>query len=177
MKFSKLGTLAAFGIALVMSCAGLLVPSAASAAPVDFTYQAIHNWHSDMCMSGYAGFGVRQVPCVDSSFQQWREVPTTDGYVQFLDSFAGFCLEIMNAAQGNNMPLGFNVCTGADHQQFKKVNAPIGGGFYQLVARHSGKCLTIQSESLEQGAQLVQYECSPDSPQIDPIGAGYWDTF
>jgi hypothetical protein len=83
----------------------------------------------------------------------------------------------MNAATGNNMPLGIAACTGGNHQQFRKVNAPIGGGFYQLVARHSGKCLTIQSESLEVGAQLVQYACSPYSPQSDPIGAGYWDTF
>jgi hypothetical protein len=175
MKFSKLGTLAAFGVALVMSGAGLLVPSAASAAPVDFTYHAMHNWHSDMCMAVY--HAATQVPCVDSPFQQWREVPTTDGYVLFLQSFSGLCLAITNAAQGNNMPLGIDACTGADHQLFKKVNAPIGGGFYQLVAKHSGKCVTIQSESLEVGAQLVQYECSPYSPQIDPIGAGYWDTF
>ena len=175
MKFSKLGTLAAFGVALVMRCTGLLVPSAASAAPVDFTYHAMHNWHSGMCMSsGY--YGVPQVPCDDTSFQQWREVPTTDGYVQFRDAFSGFCLEVMYAAQGNNMPLGIETCTGADHQQFKKVNAPIGGGFYQLVARHSGKCVTIQSESLEVGAQLVQYACTPFSPQVDPIGAGYWNT-
>ncbi|MBO3750058.1 RICIN domain-containing protein [Streptosporangiaceae bacterium NEAU-GS5] len=54
--------------------------------------------------------------------------------------------------------------------------APVGGGYYQLVARHSGKCVTIQSESMQPGAQLVQYECFPYSSEIDPIGAGYWNT-
>jgi hypothetical protein len=128
-----------------------------------------------MCITVNGVFG-RQDFCDAPPTQLVREVPMSGGYVE-LAIAPGICLAIMNAAQGNNMPLGIDACTGADHQQFRKVNAPIGGGFYQLVAKHSGKCLTIQSESLERGAQLVQYECSPYSPQIDPIGAGYWDTF
>ncbi|MEV4377692.1 RICIN domain-containing protein [Streptosporangium sp. NPDC049644] len=192
MKLSTLSRLAAIGTALILSCTSLFTPSVASAttqtraaAPAgatvasNYTYRLLRNWHSNLCVSGSSSYGSgKQINCFDTvnHFAQFREIATVGGYVKFVSAFNGACLAVRGAATGDNMPLGAETCTGASHQQFQKVPAPIGGGYFMLVARHSGKCVTILSESLEVGAQIVQYTCSPGSGQIDPIGAGYWNT-
>ena len=84
------------------------------------------------------------------------------------------CLEVEGASQQDNHKVEKNICNNQFNQQWTWVNAPIGGGYGFLVARHSGKCLAILSESLVVGANLVQYACSPYSWQIDPIGGSYW---
>jgi hypothetical protein len=137
------------------------------------SYNRVRNWHSGQCLTGYPQV---QNPCSDNSYQQWREIPTDSGFVQLYNASFGGCLAVLNASLNNNQPLTTGPCNGAYNAQFSKRAAPIGGGFYELVARHSGKCVTVQSESLLAGAQLVQYSCVP-AGQFDPIGAGYWQTF
>jgi hypothetical protein len=61
-------------------------------------------------------------------------------------------------------------CAGTN-TEFRKVAAPVGGDYFVLVARHSGKCVAIESESLLPGARMVQYACPPPD---DPIGGSYW---
>jgi hypothetical protein len=182
VKFIGLARLAAVAAALVIGGVGLTAPGTASAttvaAPPGYTYHHIHNWHSNLCMGSYSA--VVQVGCdfnPQAVTQQWREVPLGGGYILLVSAFTSACLTVANAAQGNNQAVVGAPCTGgATHQQFEKVWAPVGGGFYMLVARHSGKCVTIRSESMQPWAPLVQYECYPYLPVIDPIGAGYWNT-
>jgi hypothetical protein len=41
----------------------------------------------------------------------------------------------------------------------------MGGGYQQLVARHSGKCLDVSSASNADGAALVQWTCGTGANQ------------
>ena len=48
---------------------------------------------------------------------------------------------------------------------------------YNIVARHSGKCLDINGSSLDDGAQLLQWDCSGAANQIFtlvPAGGDYY---
>lgn len=48
---------------------------------------------------------------------------------------------------------------------------------YNLVARHSGKCLDINGSSLDEGAQLLQWDCTGAANQIFtlvPTGGDYY---
>ena len=86
----------------------------------------------------------------------------------------GECMEVDRASQDNNHKVVKNFCNGNYNQQWTAVPAQIGGRYAFLVARHSGKCLAILSESLEVGADIVQYACSPYFWRVDPIGGSYW---
>ena len=96
-----------------------------------------------------------------------------EGHVPVVAS-TGECMEVDGASQEDNHRVVKNFCNGRYNQQWTGVPAQIGNGFFFLVARHSGKCLAILSESLVVGANLVQYACSPYSWVIDPIGGSYW---
>ncbi|MDL5206301.1 RICIN domain-containing protein [Streptomyces sp. ALI-76-A] len=40
-----------------------------------------------------------------------------------------------------------------------------GGGYYRLVARHSGKCLDVKDGSTTNGAHLIQWPCGAGTDQ------------
>ena len=46
-----------------------------------------------------------------------------------------------------------------------------------LIARHSGKCADVTSQSLWAGAQIKQYDCNGGNNQkywFKPVGSGYY---
>jgi Ricin-type beta-trefoil lectin domain-like len=142
-----------------------------------YIYQLIQNWHSGQCVTAFGSPGpyvVQQWTCWAYSYQQWRIVPTDSGWFELVVASTGECMEVDGASQEDNHRVVKNFCNGRYNQQWTAVPAPVGNGFFFLVARHSGKCLAILSESLVVGANLVQYACSPYSWAIDPIGGSYW---
>jgi hypothetical protein len=49
--------------------------------------------------------------------------------------------------------------------------------YYEIVARHSGKCIDIEGESTASGARAIQFGCGgwPNQQfQIIPVGSGYY---
>jgi hypothetical protein len=157
---------------------GWAAPAAAQSSQLVFIYRVVQNWHSGQCLTafGYPGtyYNAQQWTCWSYPYQQWRMVPTDNGWFELVVASTGECLEVEGASQDDNHKVMKNFCNNHFNQQWTWVDAPIGGGYGFLVARHSGKCLAILSESLVVGANLVQYACSPYSWQIDPIGGSYW---
>jgi len=142
-----------------------------------YYYQTISNWHSGQCVTASRDRGrppIQQSTCVASSWQQWMRVNTDNGWFELVVAATGDCMEVPGSSQSDNYVVVRAPCDGDYNQQWLMVTAPIGGGYVFLVARHSGKCLAILSESLQVGAKLVQYACTPYSPVIDPIGGSYW---
>ena len=48
--------------------------------------------------------------------------------------------------------------------------------YYEIVARHSGKCLDVEGESMASGARVIQFVCggwANQQWQIIPVGGGY----
>ena len=56
---------------------------------------------------------------------------------------------------------------------------PIGGGYYKLLARHSGKAMVVESASTASGANVFQYSyggsATNDEWQIVDAGGGYYE--
>ena len=50
-------------------------------------------------------------------------------------------------------------------------------GYYEIVARHSGKCLDVEGESQAAGARILQWDCggwTNQQWQVIDIGGGYY---
>jgi hypothetical protein len=156
---------------------GWASPAGAQSSQLLFVYQVLQNWHSGQCITAFGSPGTanaQQWTCWSYPYQQWRLVPTASEWFELVVASTGECLEVEGASQDDNHKVVKNMCNNHFNQQWTWADAPIGGGYGFLVARHSGKCLAILSESLVVGANLVQYACSPYSWSIDPIGGSYW---
>ena len=173
---TRISTWLAVVAAMVMGWAGPAAGAQSTQLP-SFLYETLTNWHSGQCVSASgspATSNVQQWTCWDYQYQQWRIVPTDTVWFELRVASTGECMAVDGASQDDNHKVVTNACNGNFNQQWTWMSAPIGGGFVFLVARHSGKCLAILSESLEMGANLVQYACTPYTWQIDPIGGSYW---
>lgn len=152
---------------------------AAAAAPLPvptIIYEQVLNFHSGKCLevaggSQANGARVQQYSCNGTVAQQWNKRPTHGGYFQLVVASSGKCLEIANASQANGQKAQQNPCNSGYHQQFTQLASGVPG-YPFIVARHSGKGLTIASESLLNGAQIVQYDTGDDGP--DTLHAGDW---
>lgn len=54
-------------------------------------------------------------------------------------------------------------CTTGTNQQWRFQD--LGGGYYNLIARHSGKCLDVANVSTADGARLIQWSCGSGANQ------------
>ena len=167
---TRLGGLAAIA---VWACLSLGAASPANAA---VTYQQVVNWHSGKCLdvaggSQAVGARVQQYTCNGTPAQQWTQEFTGSGYFRLRVGVSGQCLTVKDASQDDNAPVVQQPCTWAYNQQWiQQTSGVIGWPF--LIARHSGDGLTIQSESLLNGARAVQYTLDFDGP--DTLHAGDW---
>ena len=74
---------------------------------------------------------------------------------------SGRCLELSNQSQDDGAPARQAGCVGTANQLFSLQPGPQGT---RIIARHSGKCLTIASR--KENPSLIQAACSSDSSQI-----------
>jgi hypothetical protein len=142
------------------------------AGPPDLSSQIVRNWHSGQCLTAFGRSGpylVQQWTCWGYPYQQWRLAWTDSGWFELVVAATGECLEVGGGSLDDNHKVVTNVCNGTDNQQWTQVPAPVDGGYVFLVARHSGKCLAIPSQSPAVGANPIQYACS-----ADPNGGFYW---
>jgi len=168
------------GLAMLIAGGGLLaaaVPAnAAAVIPASVTYFQIVNWHSGKCVdvvggSQQPGAVVQQFSCNGTVAQQWRTVPTDSGYFELVVAASGQCMTVDNASQADGAGVHQQPCNGAFNQQWT-TQASGEAGFPFLVTRHSGKGLTIKSESLLERAPLVQNAIGSDGP--DNLHAADW---
>jgi len=155
---------------------GCLSLAAASPADAAVTYNQVRNWHSAKCLdvvggSQAIGARVQQYTCNGTVAQQWTKEFTDSGYFQLKVAASGQCLDVKDGSQADNAPVVQKPCTGAYNQQWTQRTSGVSGWPF-LIARHSGKGLTILSESLLNGAQAVQYAVGSDGP--DTLHAGDW---
>jgi len=167
MRFAGLAAMA------VLACSSLGAAAPANAAT---TYQTLRNWHSGKCLdvaggSQADGARVQQYTCNGTPAQKWTKDPTDSGYFQLEVAVSGDCLTVRNASQADNAPVVQEPCNGDYNQQWIEVPSGVVGWPF-LIARHSGKVLTILSESLLDRAQAVQYAPGYDGPGT--LHAGDW---
>ena len=113
----------------------------------------------------------------------------TTSYLYLGDRWAGAWGGAVNDSQYVWLPLQFPSSTSLTMSWSPQVTidtatgvvtgtSSTGGTYQQLVARHSGKCATVQSASTADHAALVQQLCGPTTTnqqwQLQDAGSGYY---
>lgn len=138
---------------------------------VSFTTAAVAR-HSGQCLddtnlSLANGTQQQQYPCEGGTQQAWKFVPVTGVADTFtvVNQLSGKCLDVNGARLDNGAPVVQWTCiAGAQNQQFmtrKVTYSGNGSKDYQLVARHSGKCIDVSGISNVAGAAIHQWTCNP----------------
>src|SRR5262245_57980790 len=75
------------------------------------------------------------------------------------------------------MLIGLLLVTAAAGRPSLRAAPPDLAGAYEIVARHSGKCLDVTGVSLDDGAQIIQWTCNNGLNQrwtLQPTSDGYY---
>jgi hypothetical protein len=177
MNMTRVWRLAGRSALAVIVGAGLIAGPAttvqASGAWTDVSeYFLVAARHSDRCLdvSGNSqsnGAKLQQYWCHEGLNQQWRLVFTglTDEYggpwyeLQVASSHK--CIDIEGASTGNRARAQQYTCHGGDNQLFRLVDVSYDYSriYYELVAKHSGKCLDVEGDLVTDNAKVWQYTC------------------
>jgi hypothetical protein len=116
--------------------------------------------HSQQCLDTTA----QQSVCEGGDQQLWNFRPVSGAYT-LVNQQSGKCLEVAAASTADGAAIQQATCTdGAANQQFTLRRVTYSGNDphdYQLVARHSGKCVDVEGASTTVGARLIQWPCRP----------------
>jgi hypothetical protein len=168
----RLGTLRgkrALGALLLMMTAGAVAP----AAQADAAYE-IRPHHSNMCLdvpfsSPDNGVALIQWTCNGQPNQAFTFVSLNNGYYKILPNHvSGKCLDVAGANPSDGTKVQQYTCLGVLNQQFalRYVASYNGIPYYNLVARHSNKCVTIARASLDEGTRVEQWTCVGGAHQL-----------
>nr|WP_166641428.1 RICIN domain-containing protein [Amycolatopsis sp. SID8362] len=123
--------------------------------------------HSQQCLdntdlSTADGNRQQQYPCEGGDQQLWNFRPA-GGAFTVVNQQSGKCLEVAGASTADGAAIQQGSCgAGAANQQFTLRKVTYSGNDahdYQLVARHSGKCVDVNQASTAVRAQLIQWTC------------------
>jgi ricin-type beta-trefoil lectin protein/glycosyl hydrolase family 39 (putative alpha-L-iduronidase) len=109
----------------------------------------------------------QQLQCEGGDQQLWNFVPVTgvsDTYT-VANQQSGKCLDVLGASTADGAGVAQRTCaSGATSQQFTLRRLTYSGNDphdYQLMARHSGKCVDVNGVSTSARAQVIQWACKP----------------
>ncbi|MGW5718711.1 RICIN domain-containing protein [Amycolatopsis sp. NPDC003865] len=123
--------------------------------------------HSQQCLDNTGlstadGNRQQQFPCEGGDQQLWNFRPVSGAFT-VVNQQSGKCLEVAGASTADGAAVQQGSCgSGAANQQFALRKVTYGGNDahdYQLVARHSGKCVDVNQASTAARAQLIQWTC------------------
>lgn len=134
--------------------------------------------HSQQCLDN-TGLGTgdgnrqQQYPCEGGDQQQWnfRPVAGVANTYTVVSQQSGKCLDVNAVSTADGAAVQQWTCTGGQNQQFalrRVTYAGNDGHDYQLVARHSGKCVDVSAVSTAPGALIHQWTCNP-AGQSSPL--------
>ena len=120
--------------------------------------------HSGKCLdltggSFRNGAALEQESCASSEASTFEFVTVSGQADTYLirNTKSQKCLDVFRAQTNNGAKLIQYSCGEGANQQFELVSA--GGGYYQLVAGHSGKCVDVYRAFKADGTDVNQYSC------------------
>ncbi|BCY07094.1 RICIN domain-containing protein [Actinoplanes sp. L3-i22] len=96
---------------------------------------------------------VRTYAANSGTNQQWDFRTTGGGYLHVINRNSGKCLDVASASTADGANIIQYTCGTGSNQQWQWV---ANGSYYQLKARHSGKCLGLAADAVD----LQQTTCS-----------------
>jgi hypothetical protein len=134
----------------------------------------IINRNSNKCVDTRAsgtfnGTVIQQYTCNNTYAQQFRFTEVSGDYRLGNHNDASKVLDVTGGvgAIGYGVPIQLWCNNGQTNQQWLLV--PECGGFYHLVARHSGRCLDVPGSSTADSLQLQQWDCNGTGAQSFPL--------
>jgi galactose oxidase len=107
---------------------------------------------------------IEQAGCADSIFTLWWLFePTDQGWYRLRNVVSRKCMNVQGGSTATGAKIIQYPCTtNALNDQFKPWPRFSRGGYdyYNLIARHSGKCLNNPGNSMSAGTDLIQYPCT-----------------
>jgi Ricin-type beta-trefoil lectin domain-like len=129
--------------------------------------------HSQQCLddtnrSTTDGTQQQQYYCEGGDQQLWsfRPVSGVSNTYTVVNQLSGKCLDVNGASTADGAAVIQWPCNGGQNQQFTLRRVTYSGNDphdYQLVARHSGKCVDVSTISTSPGAPIHQWTCNPAS--------------
>ncbi|MDI5981620.1 RICIN domain-containing protein [Amycolatopsis magusensis] len=142
-------------------------------SPSDTGFQSVAAvQHSQQCLDNTGsstadGNRQQQFPCEGGDQQLWnfRPVSAASGTYTVVNQQTGKCLDVSGSATTDGAAVQQRSClTGAANQEFTLRKVTYSGNNphdFQLVARHSGKCVDVSEISTAAGAPVHQWTCNP----------------
>jgi hypothetical protein len=98
-------------------------------------------------------------PCNGSKLQQFTLQTVAGGYYAIMSADGGRCLDVSAFAMGDNVLVQSYQCNAGQNQNW--IVAEGSGGFVRLVARHSGKALSVLDGPDAGTAKVTQLTAGP----------------
>jgi len=128
--------------------------------------------HSQQCLdntdlSTADGNRQQQFSCEGGDQQLWnfRPVPGVADTYTVVDQQSAKCLDVSGASTADGAAIQQSTCSdSAQSQQFTLRRVTYSGNDphdFQLVARHSGKCVDVNGVSTAAHAAVIQWSCKP----------------
>ncbi|WP_394619808.1 RICIN domain-containing protein [Lentzea sp. JNUCC 0626] len=137
-------------------------------------WYAVVNKGNGKCVDAKAagavnGTVIQQYSCNGTTAQQFQFQGTSGGFSRANNrTNSALVLDVAGVSGADNAGIQLWTYGGGNNQQWQAVAE--GGGYYHLVARHSGKCLTVPGGSSADEVQLVQLGCNGSAAQSFRIG-------
>ncbi len=145
--------------------------------PADGSFQSVAAaQHSQQCLDNINsadGTQQQQFYCEGGDQQLWnfRPVPGVANTYTIVNQQSGKCLDVNGASTADGAAVIQWTCHAATNQQFTLRKVTYAGNDphdYQLLARHSGKCVDVSGISTAPRAPVHQWTCNPVS-QANPL--------
>ncbi|RSM85718.1 beta-xylosidase [Kibdelosporangium aridum] len=141
-------------------------------SPSDASFQSVAvAQHSQQCLdntnlSTADGNRQQQFYCEGGDQQLWnfRPVSGVANTYTVVNQQTGKCLDVNGSSTSDGAAVEQRTCNGALNQQFTARKVTYSGNDshdYQLVARHSGKCVDVSEISTAARALVHQWTCNP----------------
>ncbi|MGC7094558.1 RICIN domain-containing protein [Amycolatopsis lurida] len=149
-------------------------------SPSDTGFQSVAvAQHSQQCLDNTGsstadGNRQQQFHCEGGDQQLWnfRPVSAIAGTYTVVNQQTGKCLDVSGSATTDGAGVQQRTClNGAANQEFTLRKVTYSGNNshdFQLVARHSGKCVDVSEISTAAGAPIHQWTCNPVN-QANPL--------
>lgn len=103
-------------------------------------------------------------PTMPPSTQPPPSTPQLTYYNLANKRHSSLCLGVQGNSQSDGAFVEQRSCSGSNNQLWGFQD--MGGGYYQIVAKSSGKCMTVQNGSQDWAALIVQWTCSGADHQL-----------
>ncbi len=105
------------------------------------------------------GAAIQQWSWTGTASQKWQLVTTSGNYVKLINVGSGLALTVPGASNQVGTQLQQFTYTGASNQQwsFDEMSPLDSGSRYGIIARHSGKAMTVDNNSSADGASILQW--------------------